>query len=71
MNARTLTDAELARLTVGAMNSGLRHHRSDLRYSRADADAFAAGWNACKVSTLASVGTVDGVPFVFVTDAQP
>lgn len=71
MNARTLTDAQILALTLDAMNGGLTSYRPDLRYSRADAVRFAELWNASKVSTVASVASADGVPFVFVTDAAP
>lgn len=59
---------QLSRLTLEQMNSGLRAYRQDLRYSREDAVAFARMWNRVKVSTVASVATVDGLPVVIVTD---
>lgn len=71
MNGRTLSNAQLARLTLAEVNAGLSCYREDLRYSRADAVAFASGWNAHKVSTCATVATVDGLPVVVVTDAPP
>lgn len=71
MVGRTLTDAELGRLTVDALNAGLRSYRPDLRHSREDAQRFAELWNQCKVSTLATVVSVDGLAVVIVTDAAP
>lgn len=71
MNGRTLSDAQLARLTLAELNSGLSCYREDLRYSRADALRAAELWNASKAATCATVATVDGLPVVVVAEAPP
>lgn len=71
MNARRLSDAELSRLTLAELNSGLSCYREDLRYTRADALRAAELWNMGKASTCATVATVDGLPVVVVADAPP
>lgn len=71
MTGRTLSDASMRALTVDAMNSGLSCYRPDLRYSRADADAYAEAWNASKVATCATVVTCDGLPQVIVLERAP
>ena len=68
MNARTFTDAQLARMTLNDINGALRSYRPDLRASRADAVAFADAWNRVKVSTLASVIDVEGTPCVIAVE---
>lgn len=64
-----LPDDQLKSLTLGEMNSGLRCYREDLRYTRADANRFAALWNQHKLYTRATVVTVDGFPCIVVLDA--
>ena len=70
MTARTLSDDGIRRLSVDALNSGLRCYRADLRYSRADALRAAELWNASKASTRATVATVDGFPCVLILDRE-
>ena len=60
---------QLRSLTLQEMNHGLRSYRPDLRYTREDAVAYAKLWNACKVSTVATIATVDGLPVVIVVDS--
>ncbi len=64
-----LTADQLSRLTLDEMNAGLRNYRQDLRYTREDAVAFATLWNRCKVSTVATIATVDGLPVIIVVDS--
>lgn len=71
MNARTLSDDAIRRLSVDALNSGLRCYREDLRYSRADALRAAELWNASKATTCATVATVDGLPAVVIVERAP
>lgn len=63
-----LQTEQLKRLTLDEMNSGLRHYREDLRYTRADAINFATLWNTHAVSTAATVISDNGVPCVVVVD---
>ena len=65
---RALSGDALRGLTVDAINSGLSCYRPDLRYTRADAAAFADLWNATKASTRATVIRADGFPRVIVVD---
>lgn len=71
MNARTLSDDAIRRLSVDALNSGLRCYRPDLRYSRADALRAAELWNASKAATCATVATVDRFPVVLIMEREP
>lgn len=64
-----LSQEQLSRMTLDEMNAGLRSYRQDLRYTREDAIAFATLWNRCKVSTVATIATVDGLPVIIVVDS--
>ena len=61
-----LNSNALMGLTVDEMNAGPRCYRPDLRYSREDALHYVTLWNAHKISTVACVITVDGIPQVMV-----
>jgi hypothetical protein len=63
-----LTVAELANMRYSELNAGLRNYREDLRYTREDAVNYAKLWNAAKLSTQATVVTVDGFPQVIVVN---
>ena len=67
-SARTLSDAELRKLTVDQLNGGARCYRPDLRYSRADAVRFAQLWNETRSSTVASVVSDGATPVVVIAD---
>lgn len=67
-SARTLSDAELRKLTVDQFNAGARCYRPDLRYSRADALRFAELWNESRSSTVASVVSDGAAPVVVIAD---
>ena len=68
MSRRRFTDAQIQRMTLNDINSALRAYRPDLRATRADAVAFANGYNAVKVSTVASVIDVEGTPCVIAVE---
>ena len=65
---RALSDEALRGLTVDALNGGLACYRPDLRYTRADAAAFADLWNQTRVSTRATIINADGFPRVLIVD---
>lgn len=66
---RRLGDEQIRSMSADELNAAARCYREDLRATRADVVRAAELWNSAKVSTVATVCTVDGFPALVVTDA--